>query len=267
VSALVACADEPRAVVLALHGGNSGKEYFDNPLDPALSLLRIGPTLGCTVVALDRPGYGSGAAAGGLPAAARTELLLAALDAALEGTSTGGGVLIVGQSMGCVSALRMAVADRDHRFLGVELSGTGLRHTPAVRAAKTEGLGAVRGPSLGRLIWGADDLYPPGTRQLLSGVSGPSSEYEDAVGWGIELAQLAPRVAVPMRYTLAEYESWWWPGREGLAEVAALFTAAPVVETAIEMGAGHNISLGRTARAYHLRVLAFAEFCLARRPR
>jgi hypothetical protein len=31
--------------------------------------------------------------------------------------------------------------------------------------------------------------------------------------------------------------------------------------------AGHNISLGRAARAYHLRALAFLEDCLAARER
>jgi hypothetical protein len=159
----------------------------------------------------------------------------------------------------------MAVGDHGHRLLGVEVSGTGLRYSPAVTAATSEGLGAIRGSSLGRLIWGSDDLYPPGTRQLLPGVPGPSSEREDAVGWGEELPRLAARVLAPVRYTLAEHESWWLPGREGLAEVAALFTAAPSVETAIEERAGHNLSLGRTARAYHLRVLAFAEQCLTRR--
>jgi pimeloyl-ACP methyl ester carboxylesterase len=251
--------------VLALHGGNSGKEYFDSPLDPTLSLLRLGPALGFTVVAPDRPGYGSGADAGGLPVSSRTQLLYAALDAALEGSAAGAGVIIVGHSMGCVSALRMAAGEHGRRLLGMEISGTGLRYCPAVTTATSGGLGAIRGSSLGRLIWGSDDLYPPGTRQLLSGLPGASSEHEDAVGWGNELPRLAAQVRVPVRYTLAEHESWWLPGSDGLAEVASLFTAAPSVETAIEGGAGHNLSVGRTARAYHLRVLAFAEWCLARR--
>jgi hypothetical protein len=45
-----------------------------------------------------------------------------------------------------------------------------------------------------------------------------------------------------------------------------MFTAAPRVDARVQAGAGHNISLGWAARAYHLGALAFAEECLARRP-
>jgi hypothetical protein len=38
-----------------------------------------------------------------------------------------------------------------------------------------------------------------------------------------------------------------------------------VVETAVQPGAGHNISLGWAARSYHLEVLSFAERCLLRK--
>ena len=265
VSMLVARAAEPRAVVFALHGGNSGKEYFDSPVAPSLSLLRLGPSLGFTVVAPDRPGYGAAKTAGELPVAARTALMHAALDAATDCSSNGGGVFVLAHSAGCASALRMAAGERGHELLGIELSGTGLRTSPSAQRLAELGPDRIDGRSLGRLIWGADDLYPVGTRQALAGRSGTQVEMADAKGWGVELPRLAPRVTVPVRYTLAEHESWWRPGNEGLAEVAALFTGAPMVETAIETGGGHNLSVGRTARAYHLRVLAFAESCLARR--
>ena len=61
MSALIAEAAEPRAVVVALHGGASTAAYFDCPGHPSLSLLRIGADNGYTMVALDRPGYGSSA--------------------------------------------------------------------------------------------------------------------------------------------------------------------------------------------------------------
>ena len=265
VSMLIARAAEPRGVVLALHGGNSGKEYFDSPMDPSLSLLRLGPLLGFTVVAPDRPGYGSATSAGELSADARTSLTYAALDAATAGSSTGGGVFVLAHSAGSPTALRMAAAERGRELLGVEVSGSGLRYSAAAQALASAGLKQLDPPSLGRLIWGPDELYPPGTRQAVTGRTGPASEAGDARGWTAEFPRLAARVAVPVRYTLAEHETWWWSGREVLAEVGDLFTAAPVVETAYETGGGHNLSLGWTARAYHLRVLAFAERCLARR--
>lgn len=266
VSVLVAHADRPRGVVFALHGGASGKEYFDHPLDPSLSLLRLGPTLGFTVVAPDRPGYVPGDGAAALPPAERTDLLYAVLDTVLGGGDRGAGVLVLAHSMGCISGIRMAADDRGGDLLGLSFSGTGLHWAPAVHRATAAGDGRLGGSELGRLIWGHEELYPPGSRRAVRPVvAGAVSEGTDIAGWGSELPWLAARVRVPTHYVLAEHETWWAPGREALAEVAALFTAAPVVETAIETGAGHNISLGRTARPHHLRVLAFAEDCIARR--
>lgn len=47
--------------------------------------------------------------------------------------------------------------------------------------------------------------------------------------------------------------------------VGALFTAAGRVVVNRQPNTGHNISLGRTAPAYHLSVLAFAEECAVAR--
>ncbi len=265
VSVLVAAAPRPRGVVFALHGGASGKEYFDHPSEPSLSLLRLGPALGFTVVAPDRPGYVPDDGASAMPPAGRTDLLYAVLDAVLGDRDRGAGVLLLAHSMGCISGIRMAADERGRDLLGLDFSGTGLRWSPAVHEATAAGDGRLGGNDLGRLIWGPRECYPPGARRALPVRGGPASEGYDTEHWGAELPRIAPRVAVPVRYTLAEHEAWWSGGPQALAEVAAVFTAAPVVETAIETGAGHNISLGWTARAYHLRVLAFAEQCIARR--
>ncbi|SEP23342.1 alpha/beta hydrolase [Trujillonella endophytica] len=266
VSVLVAHAPRPRAVVYALHGGGSGKEYFDHPLAPSLSLLRLGPALGFTVVAPDRPGYVPDDGASSMPAQRRTDLLYAVLDTALGDRERGAGVLLLAHSMGCISGIRMAADDRGADLLGLDFSGTGLRWARAVHEATAAGDGRVGGSDLGRLIWGHEELYPPGSRRAVRPATpGAASEGTDIDGWHAELPRAAARVRIPTRYVLAEHEAWWEGGREALAEVAALFTAAPLVETAIEAGAGHNISLGWTARAYHLRVLAFAEQCIARR--
>lgn len=53
---LAEAAGQPRAVVVALHGGASTAAYFDCPGHPRLSLLRLGARLGFTMIALDRPG-------------------------------------------------------------------------------------------------------------------------------------------------------------------------------------------------------------------
>ena len=51
MSGLISEAEDPRAVVVAFHGGASTAAYFDCPVHPRLSLLRIGVALGYTVVA------------------------------------------------------------------------------------------------------------------------------------------------------------------------------------------------------------------------
>jgi hypothetical protein len=70
-------------------------------------------------------------------------------------------------------------------------------------------------------------------------------------------------VSVPVHITLAEYERVWRNGPEALADLGSLFTAAPRVVLNEQAGAGHNTSVGRTALAYHLRVLSFVEECVA----
>src|ERR1700761_8669320 len=64
MSALVAEASDtqgPKAVIVAIPGGGTTAMYFDCPGHPSFSLLRTGAAAGFTVVALDRPGYGSSA--------------------------------------------------------------------------------------------------------------------------------------------------------------------------------------------------------------
>ena len=61
MSGLTAGPRDPRAVLVAVHGGATTAAYFDCPGHPRWSLVRTAAALGYTVVALDRPGYGSSA--------------------------------------------------------------------------------------------------------------------------------------------------------------------------------------------------------------
>ena len=133
MSALVAEVPDPQAVVVALHGGGTTSVYFDCPGQPQLSLLRTGAALGYTVIALDRPGYGSSAL---YPEALedpaqRVELAYSAVEAILGERARGAGLFILGHSNGCELALRMAADDRGAELLGLELAGTGLRYHDA----------------------------------------------------------------------------------------------------------------------------------------
>lgn len=272
MSALVRQVPQPRAVVLALHGGSARSAYWDCPNHPRLSLLRTGAALGFTVVALDRPGYaGSGghAEAAGDPER-RADLAHAAVDRLLAARPRGAGLFVVGHSIGCELALRMAAGARGADLLGVGLAGIGRHHHAAaltiLEGARPDPSAAGRA-GLWRLLWQPERLYPP---DIVGGaaISSRTPAYEGAVAdlWAARLfPELAARVRVPVHYTLGEHERIWRAGPEALADVAGMFAAAPHVAVDEQADGGHNLSVGWTATAYHLKVLSFVEECAVRR--
>jgi len=72
-------------------------------------------------------------------------------------------------------------------------------------------------------------------------------------------------VRVPVHFSIAEYEKVWQTDASAMTEITAMFSGAPRFVVHHQPGAGHNISLGRTAAAYHSTVLAFAEECVVAR--
>jgi pimeloyl-ACP methyl ester carboxylesterase len=265
ISALRWEARQPRAVIVALHGGAASSAYFDAPGQPRLSLLRSGAALGFTMIALDRPGYGSSAPYADrlADAAHRVDLAYAAVDRLLAKRPRGAGVLVLGHSMGCVLAVQMAADERGAGLLGLALAGIGREHQAGVSAilgARTRHGRGVGGTAFRELIWGPDWLYPA---RAAVGIASPAPGYEGAEvrDWPRDFPALAARVRVPVHYSLGDRERVWRAGPAGLADIAALFTAAPRVVTQEQAGGGHNLSLGLTAMAYHLKVLAFAEEC------
>ncbi|MGW6575031.1 alpha/beta hydrolase [Streptomyces sp. NPDC054945] len=252
----------PRATVVALHGAGMSAGYFDGPAHPETSLLAVGAELGFTVVAIDRPGYGRSAdqLPYGQGFAAQSQTLAAALRRLAEQYETGAGIFLMGHSFGSKPALRMAADGTVPDLIGLDLSGCGAEYlvpptTPATRAGSW------------KLNWGPLRLYPPGTFQSSIGVVAPAPERElaDAAQWPTAFAALAERVRVPVRFTFAEHEAWWRRDHQALTRLRSRLGAAPRVLIDHQPGAGHNISLGWAARAYHLRALGFAEECL--RPR
>jgi hypothetical protein len=231
MSALIAEPEhDPRAVVVALHGGASTAAYFDCPGHPRLSLLRLGAALGFTMVALDRPGYGSSAA---YPdAIARPEQ-------------------------------RVALA-YGAELLGLALAGTGLRYHDAALDILRNASATHRPPGLRALLWEPADLYPA---DVLSGITNSSTgapyEADMVRDWPHrDFPVLAAQVRVPIQFSHADHERVWRSDPDALAEIGAAFTAAPRFVADEVVGAGHNLSLGLRAAAYHLRVLSFVEECV-----
>jgi pimeloyl-ACP methyl ester carboxylesterase len=271
MSGLVAEADDPRAVVVAFHGGASTAAYFDCPGHPRLSLLRAGPALGFTVVALDRPGYGSSAP---YPDAAerpeqRVELAYGAVEKILGAKPRGAGLFLFAHSNGCELALRMAADERGSELLGIEMAGTGLKYQTAALDILKAATATHRPTGLRELLWQPAHLYPA---EVLTGITNSSTgaPYEATMvkDWPRQdFPALAAQVRVPVQFSFAEHERVWQSDPKALAEIAAMFTAAPRLVTNEQVGAGHNLSLSVNAAAYHLTVLSFVEECVTARER
>ncbi|WP_324290115.1 alpha/beta hydrolase [Gordonia sp. SL306] len=269
MSALLAEAPDPRAVIVAIHGGATKSAYFDCPGHPAASLLRVASAAGYTVLALDRPGHGTSRPhAAEMDAARRVELTYGAITGHLKGLPTGAGIFVWAHSVGCELAVRLAADEaRGAELLGLEVSGTGLEY----QAAAQEILGGHErnAPPAGvrKLLWEPAALYPPGMPGG-SALASPTPPGEGAVirSWPRrDFPSLAPAVAIPVHFTAAAHERIWRKDPDALRDIAALFTGSPRVVVDELAGGGHNLSLGHAARAYHLHVLSFVESCVVGR--
>ena len=266
MSALVAEAADPRAVIVAIHGGGTTALYFDCPGHPESSLLRAGAAHGYTVVALDRPGYGSSAP---YPEAVarpeqRVALAYGAVDRVLGERPRGAGLFLMAHSGGCELAMRMAADEQRTDLLGMELAGTGRHYHPAAREILKAATRDHRPAGLRELLWHPAELYPP---EVLSGatVYPGAPPYEDQMvsNWARQdFPALAPAVRVPVQFSIAEHEKVWQSDPPAQAEIASLFSGAPRFQINEQSDAGHNISLGHTAAVYHSTVLAFADECV-----
>ncbi|MDT9693690.1 alpha/beta fold hydrolase [Streptomyces sp. P9(2023)] len=265
LSALIAepAGHPPRATIVAVHGGGMRAGYFDGQAHPDVSLLTLGARLGYTVVAVDRPGYGL--SAGSLPQGQTLADQAASLRTALadlrDRRPTGAGVFLLAHSYGGKLALTCAADPLGAPLLGLDISGCGHRY-----AVDPAGLPDTHRNGRWALNWGRLRFYPPNTfrdsAHLIAPV--PDLEWPEAVRWPRRFDELAGRIRVPVRLTFAEYEKYWRHDAESLADLTARFTSAPRVTVDRLDETGHNISLSRSARTYHLRALAFLEECVAR---
>ena len=270
MSALVAEPEHPedsKAVIVAIHGGGTTAVYFDCPGHPAFSLLRTGAAHGFTVVALDRPGYGSSAP---YPEAMarpgqRVDLAYGAVDRILGERPRGAGLFVMGHSGGCELAMRMAADQRGTDLLGVELAGTGRHYHPAAREMLKTATRERRPSGLRELLWHPERLYPA---EVLTGVtvspSAPAYEVQIVSDWaGQTFPALAPAVRAPVQFSIAEYEKVWQTDDAAMTEITAMFSGSPRFTINRQPEAGHNISLGHSAADYHAKVFSFAEECIA----
>ena len=242
-----------RGTIYALHGGGLSSAYWDCPFESALSLARLATAAGFRVAYPDRPGHRTNEERwpGGMPADEEARLHVATIGEVLSE----GPLFLLGQSAGSMISLCAAATGAIANLAGIEYSGIGL-HLDHDREHD--------GPIMER-YWGPMALYPPEVfapegRAVTTPIVGEDGT--SAFGWWKVFPSVAAKVTVPVRITMVDHELWWGPIPQALAEMSAGLSASPRVETNVEPGAGHNLSIGWAARAYHMGVLAFFERCL-----
>ena len=252
---------EPRALVVAIHGGTYDSEYFDAGPD---SLLALGPARGFTVVAIDRPGYGGSATvpAERLGFDEQATILAAAVDAlsAQYGLPT----VLVGHSIGGMLAL-MTAARTATPPAGVEISGLGELWQPGIREMWGGLVGDAAAIELPAEAHAGVMLGPEGSftaahvardAELLRPM--PMPELVDVVNWSDRFPAVAAAVAAPVRLSFAEFDKIWRTDDEARAAAESHFTGGPI-DVRLVRGVGHSIELHDLARDYALTQFEFVE--------
>jgi pimeloyl-ACP methyl ester carboxylesterase len=264
-------AASPRGVVIALHGSGYTSKYWDALHESSNSLLRVGSDLGFRVVAIDRPGYVASRDADvaylGIDAQAA---VLGELIAEVHAEATSVPIFLVGHSLGSVIAVRLAAVEAAELVAGIDVVGLPVLWRSDIRLA-VEAL--LNGESRDLTSEQARlEMYfgPPGTfdprvlsfeRQMSHRV--PRGEIQDSLESESMLANMGPLVRVPVQHTVAEFEGSVAGGEAVLAQGYSLFCNSARVVSYMQSNSGHNVSLHKVGRAYHLRAMTFFEEILA----
>ena len=262
-----------RALVVALHGGGYSSGYWDNPL-PGASLLQLGAEVGFDVLALDRPGYGlsQGFDPARFRIADQADLVFDAIDAWRATRDCEGPVFLIGHSVGAILALVMGAHPRGAALGGIDVLGAPFRYPETAEGAQIQSLPttASHAPAIDAAMRRAFLFGPTGTwdEAVLAydrtcGRPMPVAEYNDGLAAPRAWSRVLPAIPAPVRFGLAEHEVMQATGWEVLAEAKALLTGNPASRVQLQRGAGHNVSMHRAARAYHMAALAFFEEQLA----
>lgn len=259
-------------LLVALHGGTYTSHYFHVAGSPAGSFVQVANRNGFSVLTIDRPGYGT---SGHLSDADNTfarqaELLDAAIGQILP-RSGATSVVLVGHSIGGMIGLEMAARPPSWNLIGISATGCGAIIPGGGAADTLAGLplsGVVDLPQADRdrVMFGPPGSFRPEALEAAheSYAPVPAKELANAPAWPRErLAQVAPRISVPVHNALAEFDALWDSSAGARTTFVQMFPQNDRVEAELVRGAGHSIDHHSAGIAVHLRQLAFAHECAA----
>ena len=262
----------PRALLVAFHGGTYTSKYFDTP---SSSLFEFCASLGCSILALDRPGYGTATSVpfDQLSFDGQVPILRQALtDIWQHYGQQSAGMFLIGHSIGGMIALLLASEKPHEHLLGVSMAGAGGLYNDQTKAAFASLVSDEPTVMMDiaiklRAMYGPEWSYPAEQAQYdpQRDVRTAAIELGEAQLWGARMPEVAAQVHVPVQFIVPEYDHIWRSDTEALSPVAALFSAAPFVDVGVQRLAGHSVELHTLARAFYMKILAFVEECIVYR--
>ncbi|MBA2679692.1 MAG: alpha/beta fold hydrolase [Ktedonobacteraceae bacterium] len=263
---------DPRALLVAVHGGTYTSKYFDTP---SSSLLEFCASSGYSILALDRPGYGvaTSVPVDQLSFEGQIPVLRQALEVIWHDYGQqSAGMFLIGHSIGGMISLLLATEKPHERLIGMNMTGAGALYNEQTKAAFASLVSDAPTVMMDiaikvRAMYGPAWSYPEEQAQYDPERDVPTAAIElaEAQTWGARLPQVAAKVRVPVQFMVPEYDHIWRGELEALSHVAEMFSAAPFVDVGIQRMAGHSVELHTLARAFYMKILSFVEECIVYR--
>lgn len=260
---------QPRALLVAIHGGTYTSKYFDTP---SSSLLEFCASSGYSILALDRPGYGTATSIpfDQLSFDGQVPILQQALEKIWDSYGQqSAGMFLIGHSIGGMISLLLAAEKPHEHLLGVSMTGAGGLYNEQTKVAfaslaSDEPTVMMNIAIKLRAMYGPEWSYPAEQAQYDPQRDVPTAgiELAEAQLWGARMPEVAAQVHVPVQFIVPEYDHIWRGEPEAISHVAEMFTSAPFVDVGIQRMAGHSVELHTLARAFYMKILAFVEECI-----
>lgn len=233
--------DMAAAPLLAfVHGGGCSSRYFEAPKPSPAALAQAA---GFHVLLIDRPGHGqSGPAAAVRPILSSLPAIRKTIETVLATLPDCRDLAMIGHSIGGAVTLRLAADPGGLPLCGVAVSGIGDEPPAAsVHWAQADALGPGR-EGMANTFFGAPGTYDwRGPAQLRRAAEEWNLEEvrEMVRDWPAEWPGLAPRIALPVHYRLADQDGIWVSGLPVIERIVGALSHAPVVDAAPLVKGGH----------------------------